>query len=211
MNQIRTCGLNFVQTHSLLHNLIYLSVQGRIRPKVKLLFLFLQYDSIFHFVLAKKRLKKQVNCYYFQPFTPYFLSTFKRRTCILHHIAFLFCLPAHYFLRPITRFQPPKSHFLGVVLPFSAMCFMSLRGYIYTIAVCIYAFWARIQSHLVPHLAPKRTAFSTKTHCIQYQNALHLVSKRTAFSSILHCVQHQNALHLAATSPKPSANAVSFK
>ena len=121
---------------------------------------------------------------------PYFLSIFKRRTCILHHIAFLFCLPAHYFLCPITRFQPPESHFLGVVLPFSAMYFMSLRGYIYTIAVCFYAFWLAfsciqccIQHHFTLHLAPKRTAFSIKTHCVQHQNALRLAAYCTTFSS----------------------------
>ena len=189
MNQIRTCGLNFVLIHSQLHKLIYLSVQKRIRPKVKLLFLFLQYGSDFYFVLAKMQLKKWVNGYYFQSFTPYFLSTFKRRTCILHHIAFLFCLPAHYFLCPITRFQPPKSNFLGVVLPFSAMYFMFLRGYIYTFVVCFYAFRLafshilhRIQHHFTLHLAPKRIAFSTKMHCVQQHIALRLAPKCTTFS-----------------------------
>jgi len=29
--------------------------------------------------------------------------------------------------------------------------------------------------------APKRTAFSIKTHCILHQNALHFAPKRTAF------------------------------
>ena len=59
------------------------------------------------------------------------------------------------------------------VLPFLAMCFMVLEGYVYTIAVYIYAFRLAFSSilHCVLHhftlrLAPKRTAFSTKTHCV---------------------------------------------
>ena len=36
---------------------------------------------------------------------------------------------------------------------------------------------------LATHLAPKRTAISTKTHCILHQNALHLAPKRTAIST----------------------------
>ena len=46
-------------------------------------------------------------------------------------------------------------------------------------------------------LAPKRTAFSTKTHCVQHQNALRLAPKYTAFSTKMHHVQHQNAPRLA--------------
>ena len=56
------------------------------------------------------------------------------------------------------------------------------------------------------HLAAFYLAFSTKTHCIQHQNALHLAPKRTAFSGILHTIQQQNALHFAANSPKSGAN-----
>ena len=59
------------------------------------------------------------------------------------------------------------------VLVFLAMCFMFLEGYVYTIAAYFYAFRLAFSSilHCVLHhftlrLAPKRTAFSTKTHCI---------------------------------------------
>ena len=80
-----------------------------------------------------------------------------------------------------------------VILPFSAIFLMVLKGFVYTIAVYFYAFrlafssiLACVQHQNALHLAPKRTAFSTKTLCIQHQNALHLAPKRTAFSGILH-------------------------
>ena len=60
-----------------------------------------------------------------------------------------------------------------VVLPFLAMCFMVSKGFVYTIAVDVYAFRRafrgklyRILQHFVLRLAPKRTPFSTKTHCV---------------------------------------------
>ena len=60
-----------------------------------------------------------------------------------------------------------------VILPFLAMRFMARRGFIYTIEADIYTFRCafcsilhRILHHFALHLAPKRTAFSTKTHCI---------------------------------------------
>ena len=59
------------------------------------------------------------------------------------------------------------------ILPFWAMCFMVLEGYVYTIAAYIYAFRLAFSSilhgvlhHFTLRLAPKRTAFSTKTHCV---------------------------------------------
>ena len=74
------------------------------------------------------------------------------------------------------------------VLPFSGMCFMPHRGYVYAIAVYFYAFrlafstiLSRILHHFTLRLASKRTAFSIKTHCILHQNALHFAPKRTAF------------------------------
>jgi len=82
---------------------------------------------------------------------PFTLSVFKNKTAILHHFAFLVWLKAHYFLRPKTHFYTPKSHFLTDILPFSAMCFMDLKGFVYTITVDIYAF---------------RFAFSSILHCI---------------------------------------------
>ena len=59
------------------------------------------------------------------------------------------------------------------VLPFLAMCFMVSKGFIYTIAVDVYAFRCtfrgklhRILQHFALRLAPKRTPFCTKTHCV---------------------------------------------
>ena len=47
------------------------------------------------------------------------------------------------------------------ILPILAMFFMVLKGFVYTIAVYIYAF---------------RLAFSIKTHCILQQIAVHLAA-----------------------------------
>ena len=59
------------------------------------------------------------------------------------------------------------------ILPFLAMCFMVLEGYVYTIAAYIYAFHLAFSSilhcvlhHFTSRLASKRTAFCTKTHCV---------------------------------------------
>ena len=75
------------------------------------------------------------------------------------------------------------------VLPFSAMSFMALQGFIYTNSVDIYAFYlafSRISHcvlhHFSLHLAPKRTAFSTKTHCVLRHIALRFAANCTIFS-----------------------------
>ena len=60
------------------------------------------------------------------------------------------------------------------ILPFLAMYFVVLKGFVYTIAVDVYAFASR--------LASKNTAFSTILPCVLHQNALHLAPKRVAFS-----------------------------
>ena len=59
------------------------------------------------------------------------------------------------------------------ILPILAMRFMDQRGVIYTIEADIYAFRRafstilhRIVHHFALRLAPKRTTFSSKTHCI---------------------------------------------
>ena len=59
------------------------------------------------------------------------------------------------------------------ILPFLAMCFMVSKGFIYTIAMDVYAFRCvfrgkshRILQHFTLHLAPKRTPFCAKTHCV---------------------------------------------
>ena len=93
------------------------------------------------------------------------LSRLKKRTCILHHLAFLVWLPAHYFLRPITHFLSPKLYFLTAILPFLAMFLVGLKGFVYIIAVYIYAF---------------RIAFSSILHCVLVLNAVHFGAKRKA-------------------------------
>jgi len=57
------------------------------------------------------------------------------------------------------------------ILPFLGMCFMVLEGYVYTIGAYFYAFCVAFSSilhgvlhHFTLRFAPKRTAFSTKTH-----------------------------------------------
>ena len=59
------------------------------------------------------------------------------------------------------------------VLPFLAICFMVRKGFVYTIVVDIYAF---------------RLAFSGKKHCILHHITLRLAPKCTAFSTKTHCV-----------------------
>ena len=77
------------------------------------------------------------------------------------------------------------------ILPFLAMCCMVLKGFVYTVAMDIYAF----------HLA-----FSSILHCVLHQNAPYLAPKRTSFCTKTHAVLHQNARHLAANCPKRGAN-----
>ena len=158
------------------------SVVQHSHSKVNIVIFILQLRSNFHAVLAKISVKKQVNSPYFLPATSSNLSVFKKKTCILHHLAFLFWLPTHYFLRPITRFQTLKCHFLMVILPFLAMNLVIRKGFIYTIAAYIYAY---------------RLAFCSILPCVLHQNTLHLAPKRLAFSTKLPCVQHQNTLRLA--------------
>ena len=145
---------------------------------------------VHHSLLAKIQVFYRAFYHILQACRLRFQSIFKKISRILHHLAFLVWLSAHYFLRPITRFQPLKTHFLTIILPFSAMCFMVLEGFVYTNAVDIYAFCLAfcgtlpcVQHQNAVHLAPKCTAFSIKTHCVQHQNALHLAANRTEFST----------------------------
>ena len=59
------------------------------------------------------------------------------------------------------------------ILPFLAMCFRVLKGFVYTIAVDVYAF---------------RLAFSGKSHCILQHFTLRFAPKRTPFSTKTHSV-----------------------
>ena len=67
------------------------------------------------------------------------MSIFRNTTCILHHLAFLVWLPALIFSTPITHFLPLKTYLLTTISPLLAMFFMALKGFVYTIAVDIYA------------------------------------------------------------------------
>ena len=183
-NKSRTHQLTNRKTHKLINS------------NLKLLSLILQHHSIFRSVLAKIQAIMQVNRPYFWPFTLYNMFNFKKTTCILHHFAFLVWLPTHDFCSPKTHFQTPKPHFLTTILPFLAMYFMVLKGFVYTIAVDVYAF---------------RLAFSTISPCVLHQNALHLAPKRRAFSTKMHCVQRHIALYFAIDSPKVGVNGGLFK
>ena len=72
--------------------------------KLKSLSFILQYRSNFRSVLAKIWVKKLVKSHYFYPLTPWGLSIFKPKTCILHHLAFLVWLLTRIFSSPNTCF-----------------------------------------------------------------------------------------------------------
>ena len=155
---------------------------------LKSIIFILQKYSCFIAILAKILAVNWANWHNFQPFASLTRSIFKRKTCILHHFAFLVWLPPHYFLRPIIRFQPLKPHFLTAILPFVVLFLMVRRGFVYAIVVHIYAFCFAfsgilccILHHFTLRLAPKRTAFSTKTHCVLHHIALRFAPKCTDF------------------------------
>jgi len=58
-------------------------------------------------------------------------------------------------------------------MPFSVMFLMSLKGFVYTIAVDIYAFCL---------------AFSTILPCVLHQNAVRFAPKRGVFSTKTQCI-----------------------
>ena len=132
----------------------------------------------------------------FLPYAPFLFVRFCEHHVHLAPLCLSKWLPNCCFsLPPITHFQPLKLHFLMCILLFLAMFLMIRNGFVYTIAVNIYAYRLAFSSILpcVQHqnslrLAPKCLAFSTKTHCIQHQNALRLAPKCTAFSSKQHKV-----------------------
>ena len=117
--------------------------------------------------------------HYFQLFTPFILSIFKNKTCILHHFVFLIWLPTRNFSSPITCFQTLKSHFLTAILPTLNHVFDGLRRFCLSLCSVYLCFSPCIQQHFALRLAPKRTAFSTKMHCVQHQNAPRLAPKCT--------------------------------
>ena len=178
------------------YKLISSSTQNPSTQNLKSLSFILQYSSNFRSILAKIQGTKQVNHPYFQLFSLFVLSIFRRRTCILHHFAFLDWSPTRIFLLPNTPFQTLKTHFLTAILPLLAIYLVVLEGYIYTIAAYVYAY---------------RPTFSGKKHCIQHQNTLHFVPKRAAFCTKTHVILHQNAPLLAANNPKSGVNDAFFK
>ena len=82
------------------------------------------------------------------------------------------------------------------ILPLSVMCFMVQKGFLYAIAVDVYAF---------------RLAFSGKSHPILQHFTLRLAPKRKAFSIKTHAILDQNAQNFAANSPETGANGCPFK
>ena len=67
------------------------------------------------------------------------------------------------------------------ILPFLAMFFMVLRGFVYAFAL---------------HFAPFHLAFSTKTQCVLRHFTLRFASKRSAFSGKLHLILLKTAQNL---------------
>ena len=128
-----------------------LSIFCRCPSKVKLSIYILQNTSFSPTHSSKNKRSLAGKLPLFSILHIFCLSVFRVRTCVLHHFTFLVWLPTHYFLRPITRFLPPKTHFLTTTLPFSAMFLMVVKGLFIPIAVDFYAF----------HLA-----FSSILHCI---------------------------------------------
>ena len=77
-----------------------------------------------------------------------FWLIFEGITCILHHFAFLFGCQFAVFSVLIICFLPLKSHVLTAILPISAIFLMTRKGFIYTIAVYLYAFCLAFSSIL---------------------------------------------------------------
>ena len=92
--------------------------------KFKFLSLILQNLSIFHSVLAKIQAIKLVKSCPFWLFTPFHLSIFENKSCILHHLAFLDRSLTHNFSTPTTCFQHLKTNFFMTISAFSTMFLM---------------------------------------------------------------------------------------
>ena len=128
-----------------------LSIFCRCPSKVKLSIYILQNTSFSPTHSSKNKRSLAGKLPLFSILHIFCLSVFRVRTRVLHHFTFLVWLPTHYFLRPITRFLPQKTHFLTAILPFSAILLMVIKGLFIPIAVNFYAF---------------RLAFSSILHCI---------------------------------------------
>jgi len=109
------------------------------------------------------------------------LSVFKKKTCVLHHLAFLVWLPTRIFATPNYPLLAPKTPPFNGYFALLAMFFMAPKGFVYTICSGYLCFSPCILHHFTLHFAPKRTPFSTKTRGILHQNARRLAAKRTPF------------------------------
>jgi len=70
------------------------------------------------------------------------------------------------------------------------MILVVIKGFVYTIAVNIYAFHLAFSSilhcvlhHFTSRFVPKCSVFCTKMQCVLHKNALHLAAYCTTFSS----------------------------
>ena len=82
------------------------------------------------------------------------------------------------------------------ILPFWAMFFMVLRGFVYAVAVNFLCVLSCVLPHFALHFAPFHLAFSTKTQCVLRHFISRFAPKRSAFSGILHCIWLQTAQNL---------------
>ena len=106
--------------------------------KLKLLSFILQYRSNFRSVLAKILVKKLVKSHYFYPLTPWGLSIFKPKTCILPHLAFLVWLLTHIFFKPKYLLLAPKNLLFGGYFALSSHVFHgSIRFCLYNCCGCL--------------------------------------------------------------------------
>ena len=96
-------NLQISSTYKLTYSQTY-NLKTSPTQKLKPLSFILQRHSNFHSVLGEMLVKKYVNWYHLQPFSPLVLSIFRFKACILYHFAFLFCLPTRIF-------SPPTIHF----------------------------------------------------------------------------------------------------
>ena len=124
------------------------------------------------------------------------MFVFKKKNCILHHLAFLVWLPTRIFLTPIYPLLDPKTLlFDDYLASFSHVSHASEGFYLYHYSEFLCFSSCGLQ-HFALHLAPFYLAFSIKTQGILHQNALRLAPKCTAFSTKMHCVLLQIAQKL---------------
>ena len=90
------------------------------------------------------------------------------------------------FFAPNYSLFAPKIPLFNHYFALSGHVFNDRKGFIYTNCGGFLYFSPCIQQHFTPHLAAFYLAFSTKTHCIQHQNALRFAPNCTAISGKMH-------------------------